>query len=159
MHRNSWPIYCWRSLKRKLFQKDFIQHWITDNKTTRTSAMNYDIWKPPYSILYRLFYREASFTITLAVDMKLYRLHENDLLQMVIIYKEMFLDCDWSISVQLISDRSAKICDNNAKMCNKSAKLFNNRRANQIWDWKTGMQIFLTKQTWRVKLACNCGQG
>ena len=45
----------------------------------------------------------------------------------------MFLDCDWSISVQLIPNWSAKIC--------------NNRRTNQISDRKTEMQIFLSKQT------------
>ena len=27
----------------------------------------------------------------------------------------MILDCDWSISVQLIPNRSAKICNNSAK--------------------------------------------
>ena len=34
----------------------------------------------------------------------------------------MILDCDWSISVQLIPNRSAKICNNSAKICNNSAK-------------------------------------
>ena len=28
----------------------------------------------------------------------------------------MYLDCDWSISVQLIPNRSAKICNNGAKI-------------------------------------------
>ena len=37
----------------------------------------------------------------------------------------MILDCDWSISVQLIPNRSAEIC-NSAKICNKSAKICNN---------------------------------
>ena len=35
----------------------------------------------------------------------------------LIIYKERYLDCDWSISVQLIPNRSAKIC-NSAKISN-----------------------------------------
>ena len=43
----------------------------------------------------------------------------------MIIYTEMILDCDWSISVQLIPNRYAKIC-NSAKICNKSAKICNN---------------------------------
>ena len=30
----------------------------------------------------------------------------------------MILDCDWSISVQLILNRSAKICKKIAKICN-----------------------------------------
>ena len=30
---------------------------------------------------------------------------------------------------------------------NNSAKICNNRRTNQIWRRKTGVQIFLTKQT------------
>ena len=40
----------------------------------------------------------------------------------------MILDCDWSISVQLIPNRStkilksSKICNNSAKICNNSAK-------------------------------------
>ena len=38
----------------------------------------------------------------------------------------MVLDCDWSISVQLIPNRSAKICNNSAKICNNSAKFCNN---------------------------------
>ena len=41
----------------------------------------------------------------------------------------MILECDWSISVQLIpnrSDKSAKICNNSAKICNNSAKICNN---------------------------------
>ena len=42
----------------------------------------------------------------------------------VIIYTETILDCDWSISVQLIPSRSARIC-NSAKICNKSAKFCN----------------------------------
>ena len=58
----------------------------------------------------------------------------------LMIYKKMFLHCDWSISVQLISNRSAKDCYNSAKICN-------NRRTNQISDGKTGMQIFLTIKT------------
>ena len=40
----------------------------------------------------------------------------------------MILECDWSISVQLIpnrSDNSAKICNNSAKICNNSAKICN----------------------------------
>jgi hypothetical protein len=36
--------------------------------------------------------------------------HQLQLISDIIIYKEMFLDCDWSVSVQLIPDRSAKIC-------------------------------------------------
>ena len=47
----------------------------------------------------------------------------------LIIYIEMILECDWSISVQLIpnsSDKSAKICNKSAKICNKSAKICNN---------------------------------
>ncbi len=31
----------------------------------------------------------------------------------------MFLDCDWSISVQFISNRSAKICNKCSRICNK----------------------------------------
>ncbi len=30
----------------------------------------------------------------------------------IIIYKEMFLECHWSVSVQLIPNRNAKICNN-----------------------------------------------
>ena len=41
----------------------------------------------------------------------------------LIIYKEMFLDCDRSISVQLFLNRNAKICNNNAKVCTNSAKI------------------------------------
>ena len=37
----------------------------------------------------------------------------------------MILDCDWSISVQFIPNRSAKLC-NSAKICNNSAKFCNN---------------------------------
>ena len=40
----------------------------------------------------------------------------------IIIYKEMFLGCDWLIRVQLIpsiTQNSAKICNNSAKICNK----------------------------------------
>ena len=40
----------------------------------------------------------------------------------LIIYKEMFLGCDWLIRVQLIpniTQNSAKICNNSAKICNK----------------------------------------
>ena len=47
----------------------------------------------------------------------------------VIIYKEMFLGCDWLIRVQLIpniTQNSAKICNNSAKICNNSAKICNN---------------------------------
>ena len=36
----------------------------------------------------------------------------------------MVLDRDWSVSVQLIPNRCAKIC-NSAKFCNKSAKICN----------------------------------
>ena len=43
-----------------------------------------------------------------------------------IIHTEMTLDCDWSISVQLIPNRSAKICNKSAKCCNNSAKICNN---------------------------------
>ena len=38
----------------------------------------------------------------------------------IIIYKEMFLGCDWLIRVQLIpsiTQNSAKICNNSAKIC------------------------------------------
>ena len=44
----------------------------------------------------------------------------------------MILDCDWSISMHLIPNRSAKncnsakICNNSAKICNNSAKICNN---------------------------------
>ena len=38
----------------------------------------------------------------------------------------MILDCDWSISVQLIPNRGAKICCKSAKTCN-SAKICNKR--------------------------------
>ena len=38
----------------------------------------------------------------------------------------MILDCDWSISVQLIPNRSAKIGNISAKICNNSAKFCNN---------------------------------
>ena len=47
----------------------------------------------------------------------------------IIIYKEMFLGCDWLIRVQLIpniTQNSAKICNNSAKICNNSAKICNN---------------------------------
>ena len=37
------------------------------------------------------------------------------LITYIIIYTEMILDCDWSISVQLIPNRSAKICNKSAK--------------------------------------------
>ena len=50
-------------------------------------------------------------------------------LSTVIIYKEMFLGCDWLIRVQLIQNitqNSAKICNNSAKICNNSAKICNN---------------------------------
>ena len=43
----------------------------------------------------------------------------------LIIYKERYLECDWSISVQLIRNRSAKIGNNSARICS-------NRRTNQI---------------------------
>ena len=47
IYRNSSVIYClgWR---RKWFQKHkgFYPSLTTDNKTTRISLMNYDIWKP-----------------------------------------------------------------------------------------------------------------
>ena len=48
----------------------------------------------------------------------------------LIIYIEMILECDWSISVQLIpnrSDKNAKICNKSAKICNNSAKFCNKR--------------------------------
>ena len=42
----------------------------------------------------------------------------------LIIYKEMILDCDWSVSVQVIPNRSAKIWNAaSAKICNNSAKI------------------------------------
>ena len=41
----------------------------------------------------------------------------------VIMYTEMILDCDWSISVQLIENRSPKICNKSAKICNNSTKI------------------------------------
>ena len=44
------------------------------------------------------------------------------LLSNIIVYKEMFLGCDWLIRVQLIpniTQNSAKICNNSAKICNK----------------------------------------
>ena len=50
-------------------------------------------------------------------------------INIVIIYKEMFLGCDWLIRVQLIpniTQNSAKICNNSAKICNNSAKICNN---------------------------------
>ena len=37
----------------------------------------------------------------------------------------MILDCDWSISVQLIPNSSAKICNKSAKFSNNSAKFCN----------------------------------
>ena len=37
----------------------------------------------------------------------------------------MLIDCDWLISVELISNSSAKFCDNFAKFCNKTAKIGN----------------------------------
>ncbi len=40
-----------------------------------------------------------------------------------IIYKEMLLDCDWSVSVQLIPNRSAKICNKSAQICKMNAKI------------------------------------
>ena len=49
-------------------------------------------------------------------------------LSTVIIYKEMFLGCDWLIRVQLIQNitqNSAKICNNSAKICNNSTKICN----------------------------------
>ena len=32
---------------------------------------------------------------------------------------EQYFNCDWSISLLLIPNRSAKICNNSAKFCNK----------------------------------------
>jgi hypothetical protein len=43
----------------------------------------------------------------------------------VIIYIKIILDCDWLISMQLITNSSAKICNNSAKICNNSAKICN----------------------------------
>ena len=48
---------------------------------------------------------------------------------LLIIYKEMFLGCDWLIRVHLIpniTQNSAKICNNSAEICNNSAKICNN---------------------------------
>ena len=53
----------------------------------------------------------------------------------LIIYKEMFLGCDWLIRVQLIpniTQNSAKICNNSAKICNNSAKICN--KLFERWD-------------------------
>ena len=49
-----------------------------------------------------------------------------------------------SSAVNLIPNRSAKIC--------------NNRITNQICDTQTGIQIFLTNQKWRMKLVSSSGQ-
>ena len=53
-------------------------------------------------------------------------LYDLQVILMLIIYSEMILDCDWSISVELIPNRSAKVCSKSAKICNNSAKICNN---------------------------------
>ena len=40
----------------------------------------------------------------------------------LIMYRERYLDCNWSISVRLIPKRRAKICSNGAKICKNRAK-------------------------------------
>jgi hypothetical protein len=43
-----------------------------------------------------------------------------------VLYIKILLDCDWLISVQLISNSNAIICNNSVKICNNSAKICNN---------------------------------
>ena len=57
----------------------------------------------------------------------------------------MILDCDWSISAQLIPNKSAKIC-NSTKICNKSAKICN-KSAKSV----TKVQNFVTNVSDRHK--------
>ena len=59
---------------------------------------------------------------------------ESLIINILIIYKEMFLGCDLLIRVQLIpnTQNSAKICNYSAKICNNSAKICN--KLFERWD-------------------------
>jgi hypothetical protein len=46
--------------------------------------------------------------------------YDYDYVMFLIIYIKMLLDCDWLISVQLISNSSVKFCNNGAKICKSS---------------------------------------
>ena len=64
----------------------------------------------------------------------------------------MFLDWNWSFSVQLIRNRSAKIFNNSAKICNNSAKFVTAEEPIKFQIGKRECKFFQqNEQTWSVK--------
>jgi hypothetical protein len=45
---------------------------------------------------------------------------QNSIRTTIMIYIKILLNCDWLISMQLISNSSAEFCNNSAKICNKT---------------------------------------
>ena len=68
----------------------------------------------------------------------------------------MVLDCDWSISVQLIPDRSAKIC-NRAKICNKVQKPATRvqKSVTRVQNFVTNLSDWITQIPTKLEIFCS----
>ena len=61
--------------------------------------------------LFKLKFKKIKYCYVIENARNMIDLYISGYIVILIIYIEMILNCDWSISVQLIPNRSAKICN------------------------------------------------